>query len=75
MDNVKGTSQETSQEDKIPLSTLMTKSKLKKKEERGKKLKVEIERLEIMDSYIKNENEILKKNNALIAQENDQLKE
>jgi hypothetical protein len=61
MDNVKGTLQATNPEDQIPLSTLMTKSKLKKKKKEVKKLKVEIRRLEILDSYIKDENEILKR--------------
>jgi hypothetical protein len=43
--------QATNPEDQVPISTWMTKSKLRKKKKEVKKLKVEIMELKFLDSY------------------------
>jgi hypothetical protein len=62
-------------EDQVPLSTLLARSKVKKKKRQIIKLKEEIKEIMMLEKHIKSENELLKKTSAQIRDENEHLKE
>jgi hypothetical protein len=50
----------------VPLSTLLVRSKVKKKKRQIIKLKEEIKEIKMLESYIKSENALLKETSAKI---------
>jgi hypothetical protein len=51
-------------EDQVPLSTLVARSKVKKKKRQIRKLKEEIKEMMMLERHIKSENALLKKTSA-----------